>query len=82
MNFGCIPIVSNISCIDQYIVDEINGFLLEASTVGAIKKAIQRSCQVSEEKFNDMIRLNYKLAEKFTYSYYIERIQNDIFKNL
>jgi len=82
MNFGCIPIVSNISCINQYVVDETNGFLIEPSTVKTIKKAIQRSCLVSEEKFNDIISLNFNLAEKFTYSHYMERIQNDIFKNL
>ena len=28
MNFGCIPIVSDISCIRQYIINGKNGFLI------------------------------------------------------
>ncbi|MAM29632.1 MAG: hypothetical protein CMC13_11475 [Flavobacteriaceae bacterium] len=81
MNFGCIPIVSDISCIGQYIDTDKTGFLITPIDEVEIKKALQKSFSLSEEKFKNIINLNYKLAEKFTYTHYLERIEKDIFKN-
>ena len=80
VNFGCVPIVSDISCINQYIRNDINGFLLSSPTSAILQKAIIKSLSLSPDKYNKWISYNYNLAEKFTYEYYTERLINEIFK--
>ena len=38
MNYGCIPIVSDVSCISQYIQNGVNGFLIKPITSKEIYK--------------------------------------------
>jgi len=78
MNFGCIPIVSNISCIGQYIQNNKNGFLLNSINKEALIFAVNQCFNISSETFSAYILINYKLAEKFTYFYYLARIQKEI----
>jgi glycosyltransferase involved in cell wall biosynthesis len=33
MNFGCVPIVSDVSCISQYVKNDYNGFLIQTNTI-------------------------------------------------
>lgn len=78
--YGCIPVVTRISCIDQYIINEQNGFLLENNSVKTIRSTLY--------KINDLraqlprISKNaQKLPEKFTYEYYNARIRREIMNN-
>lgn len=80
MNYGCIPIVSDVSCISQYIKDKENGFLIWPITNENIKKGIFEALTMNSKKFEEIIQKNFLLAEKFTYSYYIKRINSEIFK--
>ncbi len=79
MNYGCVPIVSDISCIGQYVKNGNNGFLIDPITIEEIKKEIRKSLTITNKEFKDYISKNYNLAYKFTYDYYLERIKN-IFK--
>ncbi|WP_299226398.1 glycosyltransferase [uncultured Psychroserpens sp.] len=79
LNYGCIPLVTKISCIDQYVVDDKNGFLIASQEVNHIKDTIQRSLKLTDEKYDTMIRTNHAMAKKFTYGYYVERIMNSIY---
>jgi len=79
MNYGCIPIVSDISCIDQYIEHEKNGFLIYPVTSTELKNILLKSIVLNNDIFKEMINSNYVLAEKFTYEYYENQIQNKIF---
>ncbi len=79
MNYGCIPIVSNVSCMDQYIIPNTNGYLLEEISADAIEQSVQRSLELSNEEYLDYNRVNHKLAKKFTYQFYLDRIQNELF---
>ena len=81
MNFGCVPIVSDISCIGQYISDK-NGFLIKPVTRASLSKNIQLGLRVSEKLFLEMINNNYNLAHKFTYNYYINQIQDLVKKEI
>ncbi|RFN60059.1 glycosyltransferase [Marixanthomonas ophiurae] len=81
MNFGCIPIVSDVSCINQYIEDWENGFLIEPLSVTGINKSIDKSLAVSKQEFTKIIDYNYNLAERFTYSHYIKKIASEILDN-
>jgi glycosyltransferase involved in cell wall biosynthesis len=78
MNFGCIPIVSEVSCINQYIQHNYNGFLINPISNKNIKLMIEASSLMSNKDFTTQIAINYKIAEKFTYDYYLARIKEEI----
>ena len=80
MNFGCIPIVSDVSCISQYIQDGVNGFLIKPITSKEILKKINLALNLTYSERLKIKKYNFKLAEKFTYEYYNNRIMNEIFK--
>jgi len=80
MNFGCVPIVSEISCINQYIQNNKNGFLINPISVEELKIMIEKSLKLSNKEFKAYSQMNYNLAEKFTYAYYLERIKKEILK--
>ena len=81
MNFGCAPIVSQISCIDQYIRHKQNGFLLKPVHQEKLKKMIEESLKIDGITFRSFIDHNYRMAHKFTYGYYIQRIEEELFKS-
>lgn len=81
MNYGCIPIVSDISCIGQYVKNNVNGFLIAPITVEKIKMAIVKSLASTPTEFTNYIAVNYDLAHKFTYTYYLKRIKEEILKD-
>lgn len=78
MNFGCIPIVSNVSCIDQYIQDGKNGFLIDPLSVSELQQRLAKTKTITQGTFKKTIEYNYELAGRFTYSHYNERIQQAI----
>jgi len=80
MNYGCIPIVSDVSCISQYIQNGVNGFLIKPITSAKIIKKIHLAINLSSDKKEKIKKYNFELAEKFTYEYYNHRIKNEIFK--
>lgn len=79
MNFGCIPIVSDVSCVSQYIKNGVNGFLINPITSDEVLINISRALDLEKKEKVEIIKNNFKLAEKFTYSYYNNRIVNEIF---
>ena len=78
MNFGCVPIISNISCISDYITHNDNGFLLEQQDAETVKKGIQSSLD-SKFNFENAIFRNHNIAKVFTYDHYVNRIKAVIF---
>ena len=80
MNYGCIPIVSDVSCISQYIQNGVNGFLIKPITSKEIIKKIQLAIKLNGNEKEIIKKYNYELAEKFTYEYYNHRIKNEIFE--
>ncbi|WP_242206347.1 glycosyltransferase family 4 protein [Aestuariivivens insulae] len=78
MNYGCMPIVSNISAIGYYIRHLDNGFLLDSVTVENLVVAIEHFLGLSNTNYMDMIRRGTKGIEKFTYSYYNGQISSEI----
>jgi glycosyltransferase involved in cell wall biosynthesis len=75
--FGCVPIVTDISSISQYIIDGESGFLMENSTPHAIKEALEKiSTNNNLKQISDNITV---ICEKFTYEYFKQRIEHEIF---
>ncbi|TWO34361.1 glycosyltransferase [Seonamhaeicola sediminis] len=80
MNFGCIPIVSNISAIGHYIKHNDNGFLLNEVTYEALISMLYTMLNLSEENYKRMLESFDTVVEKFTFSHYNSRIKHDILK--
>jgi glycosyltransferase involved in cell wall biosynthesis len=78
MNYGCIPIVSNVSCIAQYIKHRENGYLLEPNSADRLLDVLKESLHLEDEIKKDWKVLNYQKSKQFTYSYYVNQIQNKI----
>jgi glycosyltransferase involved in cell wall biosynthesis len=75
MNFGCIPMVSSISSIGQYIKDGVNGFTIDPVTEANVSLVIQNGLDLSAAHYRQMLNNNVELVKMFTYSYYIKRIK-------
>ena len=79
--FGCVPIVSDLSCIGQYILHRENGMLLKEISPGEIREQLswlidQRECLKTMSQ-----RVN-QITDNFTYEYYTQRIRDEILSNV
>lgn len=80
MNYGCVPIVSDVSCISQYISNK-NGFLLNKPNTINIEKAILKALELKSITYEQWVVYNYDIAKKFTYTFYNNRLRNEILIN-
>lgn len=74
---GCIPIVSDVSAIGQYIHSGVNGMLLQKLEAASIAQTIMELLQKRADLKN-MSLVAIQMAELFTYSRYVNRIQTEI----
>lgn len=78
MNYGCIPIVSNVSAIGHYIEDQKNGFLLNALTVAALINRLESLLSITQTDFDRMTHLPKNFIGSFSYSHYNQRLIREI----
>lgn len=78
MNYGCIPIVSNVSSIGQYIIHEENGYLLNDLTSLKLQRLIVQFLNLKEV---EMLALRSGYADfvsSFTYAHYNNRLKREV----
>ena len=80
MNFGCIPVVSNISSIGQYIENNINGILINDVTVENVVEQIVKVLSFTNHDYHKFVADRKQVVDKFTFEHYNRRILNDIIK--
>jgi len=80
-SYGCIPIVTDVSSISQYVIDGENGFLIKDNAPESIAQAID---YVLESDRNlEMISSNAtKMARRFTFERYVSRVRDEILSSL
>ncbi|PNQ72090.1 capsular biosynthesis protein [Hanstruepera neustonica] len=78
MNYGCLPIVSNVSSIGHYIKHQKNGFLLRSIDSEGTCMAIQEFLKLSNQDYSLMTQYGIREINVFSYPYYNSRISNDI----
>jgi glycosyltransferase involved in cell wall biosynthesis len=75
--FFCIPVVTNMSSLDQYIQDGVNGFLLpdssEKSIIDCFRDRIFRN-----QNLKQIAQESFELSKKFTYEGFRDRVANEI----
>lgn len=75
--FGCIPIVSDLSPINQLIINDYNGFLLIDFSINSIKECLLQ-IPVKEDQLKEMSKNIIKISHQFTYRKYAENLQQVI----
>lgn len=80
VSFGCIPIVTDISCLSQYIIDGQNGFLLKDNRPNTIKDKLESIFSQGHD-LSKMGQEALTLSHLFTYSRYNQRIKDEILIN-
>lgn len=77
MNYGCIPIVSDISSIGQY-VNASNGFLLNPMNTKHLREVLLEAISKSKDELTKMASDCYLVASKFTFAIYRDKIKEEI----
>lgn len=78
MNFGCYPIVSNISSIGQYIKHLETGFCLDKVTSQNLKHAVEDLWKMNNDTFHQVLLNQRKAVHLFAFNYYNHRISEEI----
>lgn len=80
MNYGCIPIVSDVSSIGQYVNSD-NGYLLDLEEKKSLDKSLGDALIELPENLEKKSINCHNVAAKFTFVRYRQRIQNEIIEN-
>jgi glycogen synthase len=78
MAYGCVPIVSKVSCLEDYITDGENGYLLNKLTPDALVHSLNRLHKITASELKSLRLKNYNFAQRFTYEYYTQAINKKI----
>ncbi len=74
-NFGCVPIVSNVSSIPHYVKDGVSGCVWNMQAT-AFSDFLEASlANMTERQLRDRARAAYEMAGDFTFSRYIQKIR-------
>lgn len=79
---GCVPIVSDVSCIGQYIKDGVNGFVCSVDNDNNFVDTLKRTSTLDLDKYRNLQIEGYKMCSLFTYNYYKEKIVKEIISGL
>lgn len=78
MNYGCIPIVSDISAIAHYIKDQQQGLLLRPVTVVSVVKALQTLIAMEDAHYRSMLQHQEAVVKTFTFAEYHQHLQSAV----
>ncbi|HLT53728.1 MAG TPA: glycosyltransferase [Flavobacteriaceae bacterium] len=79
MNFGCLPIVSQVSSIAQYI-NMRNGFIVNPCTAEELNRILKKLSALDTEILKLKAIASHKVAKDFTFENYRHRIESEILK--
>lgn len=78
MNYGCVPIVSNVSSISHYIRHTENGFLMEELKVSSLQACLMALLGMEASAYKQMASTSYGFINAFSYAQYNQRLLKDI----
>ncbi|WMI69863.1 glycosyltransferase [Mangrovimonas sp. YM274] len=76
MNFGCIPMVSQVSAITQYVEDQKHGWILENVEMASLHSALKDMMSLSSETYLDYVSECHEQVGPFSFKYYNDRIRS------
>ena len=75
---GCVPVVSSVSCVGQYVKNGVNGFLWDLSSDKFYWEALQEALSISRQEFYSISQAGSKMCKNFTYHHYSEMIRKKL----
>jgi hypothetical protein len=81
MNFGCIPIVSNVSSIGQYINNK-NGYVVLPISTEKLKEIVSTILNEDEKSLQEKAKFGTKVSIKFTFENYNKKIKEEILNSI
>ena len=72
--YGCIPLVTDVSSIGQYVIDGQNGYLLQNNDVETIKEKLNQIACSQDLKTISLSSI--EISNPFTYEYFNKRINS------
>jgi glycosyltransferase involved in cell wall biosynthesis len=76
---SCLPIVSDVSCIGQYVKDSENGYLVNHLNLeNSFNEKAMGALNISDIDFQLMVSMSRKQIDLFTYEYYHNQILKHI----
>ncbi len=78
MNFGCIPIVSEVGSIGHYFKNGIEGFILGKINCNELTKSWENFNDLTKEKKDSFIFESNKLAHMFTFEKYLTNLKKRV----
>ena len=79
-NYGCVPVVSDVSALGQYIIPAENGFLLSPARLEQGKLADDLRDILAGSNLKKQAIAAYDMASDFTFNHYNDRIRQEILK--
>ena len=77
-SLGCIPMVTNVSSIGQYVINNKNGFIFEIENRTAEHLVNLIKLAASNKNLLAMAQEGFNQSKVFTYERYLDRINNNI----
>jgi glycosyltransferase involved in cell wall biosynthesis len=74
--YGCIPIVTNISSMSQYVLHSQNGILMPDNSPSSITNCINELVWLPMKNMSLQVM---NMSDRFTYSSFLKRLQKEIF---
>lgn len=77
-NYGCIPVSSDVSCISDYVIDGVNGFLFPQGLIhsGVVRDTLMRV--IHHADLEKIAFSAHRMAGSFTFDHYALRIVREI----
>lgn len=77
-NFGCVPVVSSVSAIAQYVKHQKNGFIVSPITAVGLKIQLEDILLLDTITYQNLITSSQEFVQKFTFQHYSDRILTEI----
>jgi len=75
---GCLPVVSSVSCVGQYVINGVNGFVWDMATDKLYMEVLKEALLVNEEEYEKLLEGGYEMCRRFTYSHYLKMIREKL----
>ena len=77
-NFGCLPVVSSVSAIAQYVKHQENGFIVSPISAEGLKLQLDTIFNLDNSEYQDLLKHSQDFVKRFTFNYYTSRILTEI----
>ena len=79
MNYGCIPIASNVGSIAHYIQDGVSGIILNDISLNGLNEAWNNFLSIQYKEKQTIASNGFEVSQKFTFEKYLDKVKMKVF---